>query len=250
MPKKEFISECRLCLNRKPLVNSHIIPNFQFKPLKKQEGFFYHLSTDENQPERKEQKGITERLFCVECDTVRLQKNEDHLAKVLFGGYPLVGNSIGRLHIVEGFDYCKIKNGLLSILWRMSICSHPFFKGVELGNKHEERIRNAIWNNELLLESDYPILVAAPVFQNELLDALILEPDFTRLNGNRVYRCFISGLLFTFFIGSTEVGKQTQHLAIKANGSWAIMRAKVEEIPFLFDACVQFSKAQKLRTVA
>lgn len=249
MPKKVFIGKCQLCLGQKPLVNSHVIPNFQYKPLKEREGFFYHFSTDENCPERKEQRGITERLFCVECDTVRLQKNEGHLAKVLFGGHPLDGSTAGRLHTVKGFDYSKIKNGLLSILWRMSISSHPFFKEVELGDKHAERIRKAIWNHEMLLENEYPILIAAPVFQNELLDALILEPDYTRVSGNRVYRCFISGLLFTFFVGSAEIDKQTKHLAIRADGSWAIMRARVEEIPFLFDACAKFSEAQKLRTM-
>jgi hypothetical protein len=83
MAKREFIGQCRLCLEQKALVDSHIIPNFQYKPLKKQEGFFYHLSTDPSKPERKEQKGITERLFCLECDTVRLQKNETHLASVV-----------------------------------------------------------------------------------------------------------------------------------------------------------------------
>jgi hypothetical protein len=178
---------------------------------------------------------------------VRLQKNEEHLARVIFGGYPLGGIDNGRLHVIKGFNYTKVKNGLLSILWRMSISTHPFFKGIDLGNKHEERIRKVIWHDETLLEDDYPILLTAPFFRDKLLGDFILEPDFARVGGNRVYRCIISGLLFTFFVGAAKIDKNTQSLAIKTNGSWSIIRAKLEEIPFLFDAVSKFATAEKIR---
>jgi hypothetical protein len=248
MTKREFIGQCRLCLEQKTLVDSHIIPNFHYKPLKEREGFFYNLSTNSSQPEKKEQKGLTERLLCLQCDTVRLQKNEEHLARVIFGGYRIEGATNGRFHKFKGFDYRKVKNALLSILWRMSISSHAFFQDVELGNKHEERIRKVIFEDEILSDDEYPITLTAPIYEDKLLGDLILQPDFARVGGNRIYRCVMSGLLFTFFVGSAEIDKITKNFALKADGSWLIAQAKIEEIPFLHQAFVAFAKREKAAT--
>ena len=237
---------CRLCNLKDRLVDSHIIPNFYFKSLKEVEGFYYVQSTDPLKREFKKQKGITENLFCAKCDNVRLQRNEDHLAKVLFGGCLTSFREVGRLFVVKDYDYKKVKNGLLSILWRMSLAKDRFFSEVDLGPKHEERLRLALLNDIELAEEDYPILVTAPFFGGKDLGNMMIPPDFTRTDGNRVYRCIISGLLFTFFVGAAPIGHSSRQLILRRN-SWPIIRAKVEEIPFLFDACKQLAKANLAR---
>jgi hypothetical protein len=186
-----FNGTCRLCLKHGPLVNSHIIPKFHWKQLKISEGHFFVVTNDSKKKERKEQKEVTERLLCTQCDTVVLQKYEDHLARVLFGGKELQFQNNGRTFCVSGFDYRKIKNGLLSILWRMSLSSHAYFKEVNLGEKHVERIRLALLNNEVLPELEYPIHFCIPRFSGKHHTSWIVPPDFTRADGNRVYRCLI-----------------------------------------------------------
>src|SRR5437762_324195 len=147
MAKKRVLGRCRLCQNEDWLVDSHIIPNFHYKPLKKNEGAFYVMSTDPAQKVIKRQKGVTEPLLCAECDNVRLGRNEQHLSEVVFGGYPLDGKQHGRFLVISGYDYKKVKNGLLSILWRMSVSTNPYFSEVDLGKRHEEALRAVLFNN-------------------------------------------------------------------------------------------------------
>lgn len=246
MHGKSISGKCRLCLRDGPLVDSHIIPKFHFKPLKEEEGHFYIVSSDPAKKELKEQKGITEHLLCAKCDNERLQKNEDHLARVIFGGHPLDGKHTGRLLTLGGYDYKKVKNGLLSVLWRMSITTRPYFDGVELGPKHEEVLREALFADMEFPEEQYPILLTAPFFEDQFLGDWMLPPDYARVGGNRVYRCLISGLLFTFFIGSAPLDAIFAPLILRRD-KWPIARARVEEIPFLLDACIQIGKANAIR---
>lgn len=249
MPKKKFIGQCRLCLEQKELVDSHIIPRFQYKPLKKREGHFLIIPSDLNEKELKEQRGFTEPLFCGKCDNVRLQKNEDHLARVFFGSHPVKSTNHGQLLVINGFDYKKVKNGLLSILWRMSLSSHKAFKKVELGDKHEEQIRNIIWNEMNISEDEYPILLTLPILGDKFYPDWILSPDVVRFNNYRAYRCLISGFLFTFLVGSAVVPQTIKPLFLHGDGSWLIDRPKIEEIPFLFEACLELKNQMKLRRV-
>jgi len=249
MPKSQVHGRCRLCGVETRLVDSHIIPGFQYKPLKEAEGHFLVISTDAGKKVYKKQKGITENLLCTECDNVRLSRYEDHLAKVLFGGCPLAGKQTGRLLVVEGYDYKRLKNAMLSILWRMSVSSDPYFTDVDLGSKHEERLRLGLLSDTEFQEEEYPILLTAPVFNGEHLGSWTLPPDFARTDGNRVYRCLISGLLFTFLVGSAPISNVVRPLILRRT-KWPIVRAKVEEIPFLLDACLRLGQASALRTNA
>lgn len=246
MGAKSITGTCRLCQQQAPLIDSHIIPNFHYKHLKKEEGVFYILSSNPQKKELKQQKGITEHLLCAKCDNERLGHNERHLAQVIFGGHPLNGKLNNRVLQVSGYDYRKVKNGLLSILWRMSVTSHPYFKEVNLGYKHEEVLRQALLENSELGEEEYPILLTAPLFEGQYLGDWIMPPDCARVGHNRVYRCLISGFLFTFFIGAAPLDDSMRLLLLR-HQEWPIIRARVEEIPFLLNACLRIGRAQAVR---
>ena len=247
MSKKKIWGRCRLCHLDDWLVNSDIIPKFHYKPLKEVEGRFYLLSTDASKKVIPQQKTITENLLCAQCDNVRLSQYESHLAKVLFGGHPLAPQQDGELLLIEGYDYKKIKNALLSILWRMSLSTNLFFSKVNLGDKHEERLRIMLLNNIELPEEEYPIYVVAPYLDGSNLSDLILEPDSTRLDGNRVYRCLISGLIFTFFVGSAPLDNVIERLILRTK-CWPIRKAKVEDIPFLKQVVLQHGRRNTRKT--
>ncbi len=141
MRKKPVMGTCRLCLCHSQLVQSHVIPEFFFKPLKEKDGHFFIQCSDPAKKELKQQKAPTENLLCLKCDTVRLQKNEDHLSRILYQANNLKIIDAERFLAVTGYDYDRIRKGLLSILWRMSISQNPFFKNVNLGDRHEEILR-------------------------------------------------------------------------------------------------------------
>lgn len=237
---------CRLCLQVAPLVDSHIIPNFQFKGLKKVEGHFYELSTDHTIPERKQQRGFTERLLCAECDNRRLQRNEDYFARVWTRGPLPEPQQHGRFLIFRNHDYKRCKNCLLSILWRMSVSSLEVFKEVSLGPKHEEVLRAGLLADREFDEREYAITVTAPFVDGRLYEDFILQPDSTRLDGNRLYRCVIAGMLYTFFVGSAPLRPEVHALSVRRD-EFPIARMEVTDIPFLSHAIGRVGHANTMR---
>lgn len=185
--------------------------------------------------------------MCSYCDNDILGKNEEHLARVLYGGKNIESRDEGKLFRVKGFDYRKVKNALLSILWRMSLSSHPYFDEVCLGKKHTEKIRVALYNELAMREDEYPIFFCVPLFDGKHMGDWIIPPDFTRCEGNRIYRCLVSGFLFTFHIGSEPLSSDWQILNLKKDGSWNLLKADVLELPFLKDWCLEVGRAQNLR---
>jgi len=102
-------------------------------------------------------------------------------------------------------------------------------------------------NDTEFQEEEYPVLLTAPVFDGRHLGSWTLPPDFARTDGNRVYRCLIAGLLFTFLVGSAPITNMVRPLVL-GRASWSIVRAKVEELPFLRDVCLQLGPANALRS--
>ncbi len=98
---------CKLCKKDKKLMNSHIIPEFIYKPLYDEKHRFHVISTYKQKDRPKEQKGIRERLLCLDCEQ-HISRYEDYARKVLFGGVEIsVLNESGGI-IVSGIDY-KLK---------------------------------------------------------------------------------------------------------------------------------------------
>jgi hypothetical protein len=230
-------------------VQGHIIPAFQFRPLKKGDGRYYELSPDPAEKEKPGQRGFTERLFCAECDNERLQRNETYYAKMWNQGPLQVPQEHGRFLIFRDHDYKRTKNCLLSILWRMSLSSHEVFKAVSLGAKHEEILRAGLLADREFAEDEYAVTVTAPFFEGEFHEDLILQPDSHRLEGNRLYRCVIAGMLYTFVVGSARIRLELRALSVRRD-EFPVARMEVRDIPFLAGAVGKIGRAQGMREAA
>lgn len=227
-------------------MQSHIIPAFQFKALKQGDGRYYELSTDVTEKERPGQRGFTERLLCTQCDNVRLQRNEDYFARLWNRGPLEAPQEHNRFLIFRGHDYKRVKNCLLSILWRMSISTHDVFKAVSLGRKHEEVLRVGLLDDREFVETEYPITVTAPFFDGKFHEDFILQPDSHRLDGNRLYRCVIAGMLYTFVVGSAQIAPALHALSLRKD-EFPVTRMEVRDIPFLASAVGRVGRAHLSR---
>jgi hypothetical protein len=76
---------CKLCLQDKELVDSHIFPEFMYKPLYDDEHRFNVLGNKGEGILKRPPKGIYEKLLCVECDHNIIGKYENYASKVIFG---------------------------------------------------------------------------------------------------------------------------------------------------------------------
>ena len=235
MAKNAAFGICGLCLAEGQLVRSHIIPDFMYRPLKVKEGKFHVFSDAPNRKPEIKQAGVWEHLLCANCDNVRVQKFENYAARALFKGAGNTACQDGANLILEGLDYPNMKLFLHSILWRMGVSKNAMFANVRLGARHEERLRKMILNDDPGGEQDYPVTLAAPLFEQEHIGDWTLSPDCQRLNGHHIYRCPVAGLLYNYWVTSAPIPTAVWPTFPKTDGSWVVIRRPIESIPFLME---------------
>ena len=211
------MKKCRLCLKQRPLLKkSHIIPEFMYHELFDNHHKFLSFSPYEHSRGSKKIKRPSSgeyesNILCVKCDNDLLGSYEDYAKRVIYGGYLASGeNPICENYSTQeglkfttcsNINYKKFKIFLLSILWRASISSRPFFKLVKL-NEHEEIIRSMILDGNAGTTSTYPILFMTYVNDKSMPTDFIVQPQKRIISGLEAYVFIIGGMIYIFFINS------------------------------------------------
>ncbi len=196
--------KCKLCNEIKELKNSHIISETFYSGLYDKKHRALPIHSEYNDLSFI-QKGIYEKLLCADCE-MKISKWEVVLKRDLV--------DIGNLHSkflkiskhknnilqVENIRYKEFKLAVLSILWRMSISSHEFFRSYSLG-PYEEKLRKTLHNELLPTERQYPILVSRYELDGVFYSELILGfPPSKYENILTVQQLIIWGHCFTIFV--------------------------------------------------
>jgi hypothetical protein len=234
---------CRLCLKEKPLLKkSHILSSFFYGDLQGDDNEMYMVSLDEPSGGKKVHTGEFEGgLLCQECDGSVLSKYENYGKAFFFGrgdSKPLPGlqheNQIhpdGKLKSthIKGVDYSKLKLFLLSVLWRASISSRPFFSQVNLG-KHEEAVRQMLLSGNPGSNMDFPSMVSVITDQDnkKIAAGLITPPTRFRVGHCISYQFQIGRLVIMFFVSSFGVPDYIQEVTPNNSGELRVIHIEGE----------------------
>jgi len=222
---------CKLCQQDNPLQNSHIVPEFFYKPSYDDKHRIYARVGAKLAQMAPLQKGFRERLLCWHCEQ-KLSPYEKYNREILYGGVEITGSRKGnRIEFTE-LDYKRVRVFYLSLLWRMSIASQRFWGEVSLG-RHEEKVRKMVLQEDPGEPYDYGVCCIAPLFDGHLLADFILQPDRKRNRHGWFYRVVLGGFLFMFYI---SVGRQKgieKELFIQKNGCWVVPVIDAWNIEFL-----------------
>ena len=220
---------CRLCGKQKKLCNSHIIPEWCYKPLYEDRHRFYELHPDGTSTLRRQQ-GIREHLLC-ECCEGRLNKwfeTPFHTYWFDLQRSPRVQAAAGAVTIPQ-FDYSIFKLFHLSILWKASLSSDAYFRCVSLG-PYEDKIRQLIWDRDPKPEDHYPLIGVLLVDEEEPRQVrceFITPPGRSRLFGCHAYSLSYIGCEWIWLVTdhpNPEVKRYSEWFA-RENGSM-LMRVK------------------------
>jgi hypothetical protein len=154
---------CKLCHSNNQLRNSHIISETFWKAIYDKKHRAVPLATKSSTP-RFIQNGIQEKLLCESCEQ-KFSKWECVLQKSLVdmgnrnGQFITINQVDEKLYKVKDIKYKEFKLAILSILWRMSITSHPFFKDYNLG-VYNEKFRQILLDENVPDEKQYSIMVS------------------------------------------------------------------------------------------
>ncbi len=223
--------KCRLCQEDKPLLNSHIIPEFCYKPVYDGKHRLNELSTD---PEIKNQcirqKGIRERLLCKDCEQL-ISPAEKYVSE-FFGTHMVRAISKNQKFVrFHGLDYFKLRLFQLSILWRASVSSSKYFANVALGS-HEEVIRNMIFAGNIGESHTYPCIMFSVVTEEDKLnvvDGFIPNPERLEFLPCPVYRFIFSGVAWFYILSKDASWFKYKELLLSKEGQVVIPLIRAED---------------------
>lgn len=220
--------QCALCLNDRPLCESHIIPEFVYESLYDDKHRFHVVSSQPDERARYKQKGLKESLLCERCET-QLSRHEGYAKLVLKGGVALNARREGSLIILSGFEYKAFKLFQLSILWRAGVSKSNFFENVQLG-PHQKLLRTKLLNNDPGLSHVYGCVMWGITMLLGESPAVIMQPTKTRIHGHITYKFMFGGLVWVFFVTSQQLAYPFNQCVIQENGDAVVQIKGIAEM--------------------
>ncbi len=234
---------CKLCQTDKPLKNSHIIPEFIYRPLYDEKHRFHILATMKSTKNAHLQKGIREKLLCDDCEA-KLSVYERYVSLIFSGAIATTTTRNGKQVILEGLDYEKFKLFALSVLWRAGISSLPFFKQVSLG-PHEEKLRTMILQDNPGEQEEYPFMLALVTHEDVVQTDLIVQPSWSRFEGHYSYRFVFGGIAWVYLVSSHKTPNIISQAALSKSGATTMLISEVSNMPFIVDLAKELKASGK-----
>ena len=244
MGKETVVGQCRLCHFERELRCSHIIPEFLYKPLYDSKGRIFAVSTSDQTrlPFKIEQKGLREYLLCQSCET-QLSRYEG-VARTLFESGQLKVKGEPGVE-VAGLDYLKLRLFFLSILWRSSVSTLPFFREVTLG-PHEAKLREMILEEKPGKPWQYGCALSDLADKFEEHRLVIIQPVSSRADGQRHYFYVLGGFLWHYIVSSHRPEGAFLRLLLTQEGRMTVTATNPERIPFLVELRRRLNEQGKL----
>lgn len=222
--------ECKLCKKEfLSLQQSHIIPEWMYKPIySKNKNKNIHKLIEINPTNfnklKPVQKGYREALLCKSCEE-KLSRWEGKAKKNLedissrTSKYLKITKLNSRFTLVENINYDYFKKFILSILWRMSVCSLSQFKDVKLG-VYEESLRILLNDNTEIGTFNYPILVHQLQLEGKYYKDIIMGVEKGRIQNKYIFQSFVAyGYMFEIVTSNLNFPQSASLLLLNENGS-------------------------------
>jgi len=232
------MDNCKLCGEEKKLCNSHIIPEFFFKPTydEKHQGTVLQLM-----PNKKFfiQKGYREKLFCKDCEG-KFSKYEDYVAKKWYQNNTIPKRTSQDVIIIEGLDYKLFKLFHLSILFRASVSTKSEYEYIDPG-PHENKIKKLLLADNPGPKNRYTFFGLYLVHEANLLNGFIMQPLPSKLDSHRVYVFFFGGVQWNYVVSSHT--PQDYLDIVYTGGDLILAREKFTENKFVKDFAQQYNQS-------
>lgn len=236
---------CALCQKDAVLRNSHILPEFFYRPVYVRPHRAIVISTDSNLKERQAQKGVREYLLCDECEQ-KFSRWERYAKENFADGPPNHTQISSNVILVSGLDFKTFRLFELSLLWRMGVSKSHYFADVELGS-HTEILRIALQNENPLNFDQYPCLHFAVKINGKFHTDGVVFPSLHKLNGVRCYPVFLNGLVYCFMVGSHQASAHLMDHYLNQNGQMKVSIYEARDLPFLRNIFADFARAMARR---
>lgn len=218
---------CKFCGTNEKLVKAHIIPRSLYG-FPNEPGYapFLIITNVKGHFKSKSPNGIYDSaLVCKGCEEL-FNEGDKYAYKVFIKQRDLWRKVLRHglaIHIPPSdFDYRKFKLFILSLLWRASETSQPFFGKIKL-EQHTPIIRKMIEEGSIGSPDDYSINLA--VFDSRMSKSMLLDPDRTRFSGINYVRFYLAGFMVVVKVDKRRAPSPLRELqASPESGLIAVIR--------------------------
>ena len=227
---------CRLCLKDRELADSHIIPEFIYKPMYDENHRFLEMRDIDVGKVGYPRKGYREQLLCFGPDGCENHLNryyEQYALRLFVDSLTAPEPLDSRCLIFKSLKYGRFKLFVLSVLWRASISSHPLFERVSLGKVHEEKIRMMLLASESGAPSIYPYAIVPIMNNGQQFKDLIPTPLCSRVEGHKFYGFVFGGFLFMVFVSAHGCPSWLDKMRFTNDSPLSLYPMEWTEMPFL-----------------
>lgn len=182
--------KCKFCLKEKPLIKAHIIPEGFFRRLRNGQAP-PRLVTSNEYPKRAPIGVYDTTILCADCERL-FGDWDDHAQQIMSElpiGEPLKSEDKTVAYKISDFNYNKFKLFFISLAWRASVSSQPFYRRINLG-PYEDISKVMISNLTPGNDDDFATTIAR--FEEHPLSTTILDPHPERFQGINYCRFYLS----------------------------------------------------------
>lgn len=230
------MSVCALCEERKPLMRSHVIPEFVYAPCYNANFQMSGITGRGPLGRKLIQQGIRERLLCAKCEAFLNDNYEAPFKRYWFDRKPLPAQIPAQGVTLTDIDYRPFKLFHLSVLFRCGVATSPMFSEIDLG-LHRRRLRRLITNRDPGRPDQYPIFARAFINRGVAEWRIVGPPFPAQINGLDCCGVIFAGCAW-FYGLSTRAPHRVLTRSLEPNGSLHIMPEQMAAFPIMQKASV------------
>jgi len=219
--------KCHLCYREKKWQESHIIPEFFYRPIYDHKHRVFIFSPEPTDKTKYEQKGIREKLLCWDCEQI-LNQYETYARELFYGKHEIQISEDSEKYILGNIDYRKFKLFQMSLLWRMSISTKRYFSEVDIG-VHNNIISNLLFAGNPGKSYNYGCLMTVCLIEiKDIKPEVIATPFSTRIDNHKCYVFLLGGCSWVFIVSNHAQSFPHKEAFLKEDGDLKIYKGNAK----------------------
>lgn len=225
--------KCHLCLQDRKLCDSHVVPEFLYRP-----GYDskHRMEVLEQAAPRARiiQKGLREKLLCQDCENLLANNYENYFSRLWYQERILPVTTKDAYWHLSYLDYTRFKLFHLSILWRSGVSTLKPFAKVTLGPTGDI-LRKMLLNQDPGTEHDFQIFGVLVLYpgSDKVLDGLIGSPTYQFRDAHPLYIFVFGGCVWHYYECLGEPNPVFSQIALSRHGTMTLPVRSLDNVSLL-----------------
>lgn len=224
---------CCICSATAGFVKAHIIPEAFFRELREGETAPLLVAGAKGEMPKKSRIGVYDpELLCSKCESKFLPWDTYAIEKLLtrFDDHfkPLVNDGMNVAYEAVNVDKLKILDFLVSVLWRASVSTHPFYNKVILG-PHEQTVLSQMLVNYASAPQAFNAVLSRWMDDDDetLPTTAMMNPHREKWDDVNAYRLYLGKIVAYIKVDQRPFTEPFASLSLRASGPCQIVSRRL-----------------------